>query len=217
MKWEKPQAENYTIDVVWNPQARIYTLTLKSPHMQAPVVQWGASLASAMRELANRLEEQGKFGSDEELISDPAFFTKDADCKYCSAPIMFAKIPPQGKWLAFDVVAVQAEQCRGTRVARFQSSSFSRNGRMRSSGYIAKWLAPTATGPAWIPHPETCGKSKMPISPGAKTRWQEHHNLQYSSEVRKEIKNAPEETSDVIAGLRAIAAEAKKVKDDLSR
>jgi hypothetical protein len=212
MKWEKPQNEKYTIDVDWNPQARIYTLTLKSPHIQAPIVQWGQSLAFSLRELANRLEESGKFGSDEELVTDPKAFQKDTDCKYCSAPIMFAVIPPNSKWLAFDVKAVQAEKCRGTRLARFGATMMvTKNGRYNQTKR-ATWISPTTTGPAWVPHPETCGvKTEPPISPGVKELWQEH---------RAQFQIAPEETNDVIAGLKAIAMDAAKVKegiqDDLS-
>lgn len=124
------------------------------------------SMASALRLLADQFEASGEYGSTEEKLAD---FAKNphSQCKYCQAPIFFARLPPPSmKFLAFDTVPVDAQEVQGIRVATFTKLTDPR-GRP-----LTRWLNPKK-GPVWIPHPETCGQREdAPLNSVLKNLWE---------------------------------------------
>lgn len=189
IKWGQIPAKAFNLKVEYAPLSGIYKVTSEEANGVHPLFATGKSLAAALRDLANRFEINGSHGSNEEQLADQ-LVTPDALCKFCSAPILFAALPPPShKYLAFDAEPVRAEDVLGVRVAGFGS-------RMNGRHKTVVWAGPRTTGTAWIPHPEVCGQTlKEPLSGPLKARWLER---------RKQFQISPEEKESVIAGLKDI-------------
>ncbi len=197
MKWEQPEAKTYNIEVKWEPLTRSYFAEFEP----APGITWcinGPSVAFVLRELSNRFEESGKYGSDEEVI-EKLVIEKVADCNICSAPIFFARLPPPSeKHLAFDVEPIEASKIRGARSARFAVKKGRFKGQDRTFYHVI-WMSPTVAGPVWVAHPEVCGGNrKAPLSPALRERWQER---------RQQFTISDDEKNNAIAGLLEINRE----------
>ena len=153
----------------------------------------GLSGPTALRRLADALEEDIRFGAADELLSQ---YKMDPDvlCKYCHAPIFFAVLS-SGKFLAFDIEPINGEDAAGERVATFPRKAHTTRGPKLQARFQFEWSGETLKGPVYVPHPVTCGDTVAePACEVLKARWVANRTV---SEERR---------MSVIEGLRRISA-----------
>lgn len=174
---ELPQFKTLRITVTYDADTQTYSARWGNSSDYAVSAP---SAATALRLLANRFEDNGLHGSNVEMMMD---LSRKADvlCKYCRAPIFFAKLPaPSTRYLSFDPEPIDAAKLDNVRTARF-SSTGDQIGRPQ-----VLWQGPRAAGPTWVPHPETCGQRDIPpTNVTLKQRWVERR--QFSLEKKAKV------------------------------